>query len=139
MKTYKEIYKELYSLTQGLIKHYKTDLTVHDKRIIKDNHNKPFLHITRATGTAMFVLDDCKQLDQLDRLEEMVRFHLKESRPLLILYHDSKKGFKKLNSKQAEEIFRKYREGEERKARIEAIEEEQQASKYHILKQFTQV
>lgn len=119
MKTYKELYKK----THLLIKHNKSDLTAHDKKTLKDNPNKPFLHITRELGTACFLLDDCSDTEELDQLEEMVNFYIKEN-PLLILFYDQK-GFKSLNIKQAQELFRSYREAQERKARLKELEEEQ--------------
>lgn len=125
-------YKELYKKTHLLIKHNVSDLTVHDKKMIKNNPGKPFLHITRDLGTTMFFLDDCsnmKELEELEQLGEIVNFYLKE-KPLLILYHDDQKGFKKLNSKQAKELFRNYKEREKRIAKIKAIEEEQEAFKH---------
>lgn len=118
------IYKELYKKTHLLIKHNKTDLTHHDKKTLKGNPNKPFLHITRELGTAYFLLDDCSNMEELEELGEIINFYLKE-KPLLILYHDQKEGFKTLNIKQAEELFRNYKEREERRAKIKAIEEEQ--------------
>jgi|SRR5690625_7661527 len=119
-----ETYNKLHEMTYKLIKHHRTDLTVHDKKTIQNNPNKPFLHITRDLGTTMILLDDCSNTEELNQLEKIVKFYLNEN-PLKILYYNQQKGFKRLSRKQTEDLFRNYKEREKRKAKIKAIEEDQ--------------
>lgn len=50
------VYRELRKRCLHLIEHYRDDLLVHDRRIIRNHPGIPFLHWTRATGTCIEIL-----------------------------------------------------------------------------------
>ena len=51
-------YDELYALVTDQVKHYRTDLTEHDQRMLEENPGVPFLHCARECGTFMQLLHE---------------------------------------------------------------------------------
>ena len=56
-KLEKSIYMQLKKKAMPLIEAYHTDLTIHDKRWLRENPGVPFLHFTGETGTHLTRLD----------------------------------------------------------------------------------
>jgi len=50
------VYRELRKRCLPFIQHYRDDLLVHDRRIIRNCPGTPFLHWTRITGTCIEML-----------------------------------------------------------------------------------
>ncbi|MBE9572581.1 MAG: hypothetical protein IMF11_18300, partial [Proteobacteria bacterium] len=51
-----DIYEQIRGKTSSLIKVYRGDLVVHDKRDLENNPGVPFLHFTGDTGTYLFFM-----------------------------------------------------------------------------------
>ena len=52
----KSVYMQLKEKSLPHIKAYKEDLTVHDRKFLRENPGLPFLHFTGKTGTHLFAL-----------------------------------------------------------------------------------
>lgn len=50
-----EYYEKVYVNASPIIKHYRTDLEIHDRKAL-ENYDGPFLHLTRDSGTFLVKL-----------------------------------------------------------------------------------
>jgi len=119
-QTQNQTYERLLSLCNDVVKCYRTDLTVHDRNLLK-NFKRRFLHFSGSTGTNLFPLlgsDDYPGKNEIipylfshatrweivDDTYSMVRAMKESNRQDLILYFDGEE-FQKITQKEAESIF----------------------------------
>ena len=54
------VYQQVKTLAGPIVKHYRDDLTKHDRRTFQDDPTRPFLHFSRECGTHLITLDDAE-------------------------------------------------------------------------------
>lgn len=133
------IFEQLYKATIKDLKSFKSDLEI-DKKTIENEEGKKFIHITRATGTSLFMFFTSKDYPQRGEKAKYLfgkaerekilkgQFHTieyyAENNPISAHYFDGEK-LTKVNIKKAVNLFKNHLntlliewEDEERKASL---------------------
>lgn len=141
----KSIYTDLKNRVFKHLENFQEDLTTHDKRTIKNNPGKKFIHITRKTGTHISIFystsDYPKPGERVKYLfsatanrEELLKSNLdtfnfyKDSSPLKFHYFDGNK-LHEINAEKADKIYKEYQQSilnkwEEQRQELNRLHEE---------------
>jgi hypothetical protein len=124
ISTAKELYQAIENIAGKHVKHYKEDLTTHDKNSIERDSKTPFIHISRETGTSLqrfYKLDQypkkgetiqymfnaqAKRKQLLDGINTTIEHYLNWG-PKTVLFWDGKK-LKRITPEQARNEFNQY-------------------------------
>lgn len=118
-----ELYNAIEKIAGKHVKHYREDLTKHDKAEIERDSETPFIHIARQTGTAMqrfynldtypdkgerikYLFGTANRLELIRSIKTSLEYYINNT-PKTILYWSGKE-LKRITPPEAMELFKQY-------------------------------
>ena len=128
--TPEEVYKEIEEKAIPFIKHYQSDLYIHDKNFIMQNPDIPFILFVREMGTHIITLIPVQQFPISDDIVvpylfgKVTRQHLLREKmaiveyfenpcslhPRMILHYDGRRAVHEINLAAARNVVKRYQQ-----------------------------